>query len=176
MALRKYKDVFFEALTHVTTINNKEDNTMPSPTKHGTGSIPVDGVEFELTLETAPDPMKMVRDDGYNLQRWEYKGKGVAIGTRHFKLVRVGYCNNLDEVKQKLGGDVPEGQWREAFKKAFPKNDGNGPIGFTDDSWVSPSGRTSFPVLSESGKAWFSDFRWAGFEYLGLWRWLAPCK
>jgi len=151
---------------------------MPSPITHGKGlKIPADGVEFELTLTTAPDAMQMVKGDGYDPANWKYNGKGVVVGTRRFKLVRTGYCANLNEVRQKLGEDnIPEGQWREAFKQAYPQNDGNGPIGFADPSWVGPGRGALFPVLDEDGGAWFSLFLWADRGRSGYWRWLVACK
>ena len=143
-------------------------------------TIPADGVEFELTLDFgAPenDPIAMVRADGYSEpENWKYTGKKLSgIQTRSFKLVRVGYCRNLDEVREKLAqyGPVPGGQWRGAFKAAFPKPDGNGPIGFADPSWVHPNGRVFFPFISSGGG---SNFRWADFELDKSWRWLVPAS
>lgn len=116
-------------------------------------SIPADGEVFELTLDQIVNPMEMVRGDGYDPTNWEFVGQQVEPQTRRFKLVRVGYCRNLDEVRKKLiqYGDIPEGQWREAFKKAFPQNDGNGLVGFPDASWVLPNGSAFFPALFEGG-------------------------
>ena len=143
-------------------------------------TIPADGEEFEITLDfSAPeaDPIQMVRGDGYSEpERWKFTGKKLSgVQTRRFKLVRVGYCHNLDEVRQKLAqyGEVPEGQWREAFKVAYPKYDGNGPVGFADPSWVDPSGSASFPVVHSDG---FSYFDWAELERGGRWRWLVPAS
>lgn len=138
-------------------------------------SIPADGVEFELTLETTIDPMEMLRSDGYDPRKWKFIGSQVVPQTRRFKLIRVGYCANLDKVREKLAthGFIPEGQWREAFKKAFPTNDGKGPIGFADPSWVFPFGDVGFPVLYGHGKVWDSRFFcWAGNGRGGPWRWL----
>ena len=153
---------------------------MPSPTTHGKGlDIPADGVEFELTLTTAPDPIGMVRGDGYsNAADWKYNGKGIVVPvTRRFELVRTGYQPNLARVRQKLGEDnVLEGQWREAFRQVYRRPDGKGPIGFPDPAWERPDGGASFPVLREYGEAWDSDFHWAGRDHDGFWRWLRACK
>jgi len=153
---------------------------MPSPTTHGKGlDIPADGVEFELTLnDPAPDPIDMVRGDGYsNAADWKYNGKGATPRTGRFKLMRTGYQPNLARVRQKLGEEnVPEGQWREAFKKVYPRPDGKGPIGFADPSWGRPLDLASFPVLHETGEAWCSNFVWAGLGRHDRWRWLVACK
>lgn len=136
-------------------------------------TVPADGVEFELTLEDT-DPMEMVRSDGYNPKDWKFTGFAVFPQTRCFRLVRVGCCANLNEVREKLTthGSIFEGQWREAIKKAFPRNDGQGPIGFADPSWVNPNGYAHFPVLLENGKAWFSLFYWTDIVHDVHWRWL----
>ena len=141
---------------------------------------PADVVEFELTLDfDAPEnqPLEMVRLDGYNPEGWKFTGKKLSgIQIRRFKLVRVGHCLNLDEVRLKLaqyGREVPEGQWRQAFKAAYPNPDGNGPIGFADPSWVSPLGRASFPFVDSVGG---SGFSWAGCGRGGRWRWLVPAS
>lgn len=139
---------------------------------------PAVGVEFELKLDfDAPeaDPIAMVRADGYGSpEKWKFTGrKGSGIQTRCFKLVRVGACRDLDEVRQKLAqyGEAPEGQWREAFKAAYPKPDGQGPVGFADPSWVSPSGDVRFPFVRSVGG---SLFVWAVDELGVNWRWLVP--
>mgnify|MGYP001576210736 CR=1 FL=1 len=152
---------------------------MPSPTKpEASPEIPADGVEFELTLAKVPDAIEMVRSDGYNPRGWKYKGKGTAMGTRRFKLARIGHYADLEEVKQKLGSYTLEGQWREAFKQSFPRSDGQGAIGFADDSWGGPDGHTVFPVLYGLGRTWNSSFDWAGSpsRRRWRWRWLVPCR
>lgn len=160
--------------------------TIKCPTCNGKGKIPAlivpkgipaDNVEFTLTLNPVA-AMDMVRGDGYDPANWKFKGQGIAQPqTGRFKLVRVGYCRNLDEVRQKLGaGNVPEGQWSKAFKAAFPANDGNGPIGFADASWAGPVGGAGFPVLCVRGGAWRSAFVWAGDARGARWRWLVACK
>lgn len=139
--------------------------------------LPADGVEFELTLGTI-DPMEMVKGSDFDPEGWEFTGFKIVPQTRKFKLVRVGSCRNLDEVREKLAqhGSIPEGQWREAFKKAFPKNDGQGLIGFADLSWVNLLGVIVFPVLIEEGEAWRSDFFLAGGDRDKDWRWLIASK
>lgn len=137
---------------------------------------PTDGEVFELTLDgDAPenDPIEMVRRNGFdNFEDWKYTGKRVTGKQTHcFKLVRVGYCRNLDEIQQKLtvSGEVPEGQWREAFKAAYPNTDESGPIGFADPSWVYPLGHARFPCVSAGG---YSYFRWTADGFDRDWRWL----
>lgn len=138
---------------------------------------PADGEEFELTLDgdnLATDPIAMVRHDGYNQpESWKYKGKKLMTGklTGSFKLVSVGYCPDLDDVRQKLTqhGEVPEGQWREAFKASYPKPDGDGPVGIADPSWVNPNGGAFFPYVDSGGG---SRFGWTGSGFDDDWRWL----
>ncbi|MFY9493498.1 MAG: hypothetical protein WAP55_03425 [Minisyncoccia bacterium] len=143
---------------------------------------PADGDEFELTFNfSAPeaDPIEMVRNDGYSYSEPEmlqFTGQKLSgVQTRRFKLVRVGYYRNLDEVREKLAqyGPVPEGQWREAFKAAFPRYDGNDPVGFADPSWVFPRGYVRFPDVFSCG---VSDFYWAGDVIGEFWRWLVPAS
>lgn len=135
--------------------------------------IPVDGVEFELTLEPI-DPLEMVCSDGYDPEGWKFIGSPVVPQTRRFKLVRVGHCYNLNAVCEKLKkyGSIPEGQWREAFKKTFPRNNGQCPIGFADPSWVYPNGSASFPALDVFGGTWDSFFGWVNVGLGEHWRWL----
>lgn len=137
---------------------------------------PANGVEFELTLDVT-DPMEMVQDI-YNPYGWKFTGSNVVPQTRTFKLVRVGSCANLKEVREKLAehGSIPEGQWREAFKKTFPKHDGQGPIGFVDPVWVDPDGYAYFPMLHGVGKIWYSNFNWDGEDFEENWRWLVEVR
>ena len=141
---------------------------------------PADGVEFELALDfDAPenDPIAMVRQDGYGSpEKWRFTGQKLSgVQTRRFKLERVGACGNLDEVRQKLAqyGEIPEGQWRQAFKVAYPQSDGNGPIGFADPSWVGPDGDVDFPCVGSDGG---SLFDWAVIGLGEYWRWLVPAS
>ncbi|MBI4095061.1 MAG: hypothetical protein HY435_02620 [Candidatus Liptonbacteria bacterium] len=142
-------------------------------------TIPNVGVEFELSLDAGSvDPLEMVRGDGYDPKDWQFKGtRPQGKQTRRFKLVAVGYQPNLDAVRSalKAHGVIPEGQWREAFRQAYPKPDGKGPIGFADLSWVSPDGNRFFPYLDVGGERWLSDFDWAGISRRGVWRWLVAC-
>ncbi|MDP3725121.1 MAG: hypothetical protein Q8R20_01480 [Nanoarchaeota archaeon] len=135
----------------------------------------VEGEIFALTIDLgAPesDPIAMVLKDGYDPERWKFTGvKLVGVHTRRFRLVSVGYCRDLDEVRQKLAehGTPAEGQWREAFRKAYPTPDKNGPIGFADSSWVDPGGYAVFPYVWTRGG---SGFRWTLLGFDGLWRWV----
>jgi len=78
-------------------------------------------------------------------------------------------------VRQRLAqyGDIPEGQWRQAFKAAYPQPDGNGPIGIADSSWVGPGGLAGFPWVDSGGG---SHFDWAGHDHDEDWRWLVPAS
>lgn len=139
-------------------------------------AYPADGEVFELTLDgdaSENDPIEMVRRDGYgNPKLWKYTGKRV-IGkqTRFFKLVRVDHCRNLDEVRERLAkcGEVLQGQWREAFKVAYPEPDGRGPVGIADPSWVNPNGLAYFPCVDTGGSSYFY---WADYDFHEHWRWL----
>lgn len=141
--------------------------------RSGRRSYPAEGEIFELTLDAAEcDPLTMVREDGYNPTGWKYTGEGLTgVCTGKFKLVSVGYCRNLKEVWQKLTahGVPAQGQWREAFKKAYPTPDAKGPVGFADPSWVLPDGNRSFPYVWSDGG---SDFYWAGDDFDDYWRWV----
>ena len=141
-----------------------------------TATYPTEGKVFELTLDgDAPEnqPIEMVKRDGYdNPESWKHTGLTVTgTQTRRFKLVSVGYCSTFDEVKAKLAGQgtTPEGQWREAFKAAYPTPDCNGPIGVADGSWAGPGGRAHFPCVNARGG---SDFRCLAYYFNQYWRWL----
>lgn len=140
------------------------DLAPPDPTQTApVSTLPAVGEVFELTLEGTVDPIGMFRADGIDPKGWKHKGKKVKGGqTKKFKLVQIGYCSNWDAVLEGLKphGGVPEGQWREAFKKAYPRPDGKGPVGVADASWVSPDGRRYFPYVHDDGEAWFALFNW----------------
>lgn len=136
--------------------------------------VPADDEEFELTINgDEVDPLDMMQRDGFS--DWRFNGPLVSgTHTRRFKIVRAGgYCRDLAEVKQRVG-KLAEGQWREAFRKKYPRPDGCGPIGFGGSTWVAPYDHRRFPYLHESGGAWYSYFRWADSAsfFLGHWRWL----
>lgn len=141
--------------------------------------IPADGIEFELAL-AATDPMQMVQGDGHDQRGWRFNGSQIAPQSRYFQLVRVDYSRdltysrNLGEILELLKryGNIPEGQWRDSFKRAFPRYDGKGPIGFADPSWVSPGGGDRFPALFGYDDGWHSDFVWADGCRSNRWRWL----
>lgn len=146
-------------------------------------AYPTTGDVFELTLDgdaRENDPIEMVRRDGYlELEKWRHTGTKVAgTQTRHFKLISVGYCVNWDEVKRKLAkhGELPEGQWREAFKAKYPTPDGNGPIGVPDASWVYPGDRAYFPYFPYVHAHGESRFFWSVDGSRGRWRWLVEVR
>lgn len=141
-------------------------------------SYPANGVEFELTLEgDAVDSMEMVKSQSV----WKYRGKRVkGIHTRRFKLVSIGDCPDLDEVRKKLAahGEIPEGQWRVPFKAAF-KSDANGPVGIADPSWASLCRdaynnrvfHVHFPFVWGDASSYIENFN------LGVsWRWLVEVR
>ena len=144
---------------------------------HGTTSTfptsPAVDQVFELTLDgdaAKNKPLEMVRRDGYNPKDWKHKGPVVeGSQTKRFKLVKVGYCRTLDELRRKLGehGEIPEGQWREAL--AAYKSDGKGPVGIADSSWAHPRGSARFPCVFTGGD---SDFFWSDYDFHDDWRWL----
>ncbi len=132
---------------------------------------------FELTLDgDAPgnDPIQMVRDDDYMYpERWTFDGqKVVGCQTRRFKLVAIGHwCATIDGVREELvrHGRIPNGQWRQAFKAAYPESDEEGPIGVADPSWINFDGKRCIPYIKTTGAA-------PGFDpvddYDIHWRWL----
>ena len=142
-------------------------------------SWPAVGEIFELVLDgnaSENQPLAMVQRDGHNPQGWRHQGPVVGgRRTKRFKLVEIGYCRNFDEVRCKLTahGEIPEGQWREAFKARYPKADGKGTIGIADASWVDPVADANFPCVYTRGG---SDFDWAGGVFVDSWRWLVEVK
>ncbi|MDO8435153.1 MAG: hypothetical protein Q7S89_00530 [bacterium] len=144
-------------------------------TQSATRTYPAVGVVFELTLDgDAPenDPIEMVRGDGYEQpEQWRHEGKRVAGRQTHrFKLVQVEPCRNIHQVRAELlaYGKIPEGQWREAFKAAYPTPDGNGPIGIADPSWLQGF-QSFFPRITAGGS---SRLDWAANGRDSDWRWL----
>ena len=143
-------------------------------TAAATTRYPEVGVKFMLTLDGADpknQPIAMMRADDF-IDDFQHCGPTVqGTVTKRFKLVNVESCRNLDEVKQRCAehGTLPEGQWREAFKDAFPTPDRKGPIGVPDASWVDSLGGALFPFVDSNGA---SGFNWVGNEYSARWRWL----
>ena len=143
-------------------------------------AYPKVGEIFELSFDgDVPEnqPLEIVRYFGYDPDDG-WKHKGLRVGgkqTCRFKLVQVGYCRNLDEVKERLKahGKNPGGQWMKAFKMAYPQPDGNGPIGIADASWVDPRGRARFPMVFSGGDL---CLLWADIDQGGDWRWLVAVE
>lgn len=141
--------------------------------------LPPIGEVFELTLPGLIDGLRLVELFGYSRQGWRYTGQPMAEPlTRRFKLVGVGDCRDLNEVSVKLDplGNIPQGQWMQAFRQAYPQNDGQGPIGVADPSWVSPRGDVFFPLLYRDGSGWSPYFYIASNERKSRWRWLVEVK
>lgn len=150
----------------------------PASKKPARVRLPADGELFQLTLDASQaDPMAMVRGDGYDPKGWKFNGPALqGTLTGQFKLVRLGAVSSLTDARAKahaMSVTLAEGQWREAFKAAYPHNDKGGPIAFGGETteWVHPSSRR-FPVLRDSGKSWRSSFHWADGGFGDSWRWL----
>lgn len=136
---------------------------------------------FELTLDgddPINDPMEMIRSNGFDPDAWKFKGKRV-VGkqTRKFRMACVGACRNVDEVREQLNrcGEIPEGQWREAFMVAgCPEVDGPWHIGFADPSWEDSSGFDNIPCIFPCRGHDFLRVHYATFN--NYWRWLVEVK
>jgi hypothetical protein len=144
---------------------------------------PPDGQDFELTMNEEVDPEAMIKNEVFQPTCWKFLGTLVtAPQTRRFQLIRVKTfshdCHEIQTELLKLGFLIPEGQWRESFKKTFPRNDGLGPIGFADLSWEDNDRIFHFPMLDGNGASWHSKFGSFHIRYdnLGTWRWLIEKK
>lgn len=135
------------------------------------------GSVFELTIDGEIDPLEMLVSGEFDPSEWRFIGAFLAgKQTCRFKLVDVGRSDNISEVREKLTkhGSIPEGQWREAFKAAYPEPDGRGPIGIADISWVPPIGKATFPYINADG---YCSFRWpVGYLLPEHWRWLVKVR
>jgi len=139
------------------------------------------GEPFELTM---PEPiikgLEMPKNDGYgNWREWKFLGKEMRKSrTGLFMLVEVGAQPASPKAKVlrealKVHGSLIQGQWREAFKAAFPEPDGKGPIGIADPSWLYPRRDAGFPYVHTVGN---SRFDWTGYGFNGCWRWLVGVR
>ncbi|MDP2587614.1 MAG: hypothetical protein Q8P33_02475 [bacterium] len=133
---------------------------------------PALGEVFELTLQPISG-LELVRLFGIDPTHWQFRGKEITKAlTRKFKLVEISYQPNFVAVLKALKayGRPAKGLWLKAYKEAYPVPDGNGPVGFADPSWRTPSGYARFPCVSTDGH---SAFDWDGFGYGfdGGWRW-----
>jgi len=142
-------------------------------------SYPPVGEIFELTLtKDQCDGMKMVRNLVRDPKYWRYNGQKLTAGsTAKFKLVKSGFCDNFQEAADRLKehGEIPAGQWLQAFKAAYPEPDGSYPVGVADCSWEGPGlgAFARFPYLSSDG---VMGFIWPGSRLGEYWRWLVLCK
>lgn len=130
---------------------------------------PINGEAFELTISEPFAGLKMVYDDYCGL--WHFTGFEITWPqTKHFKLVSIGSCPNLDCVRGKLKehGVIPRGQWIRAFQKVYLRPDGKGPIGVADPAWHNSSD-ACFPAIGSKGK---EGFCCAHGGYAADWRWL----
>lgn len=145
-------------------------------------SYPPEGRVFELTLDgdaTEIQPLEMVcRYKLYSPDKegWHHSGPVVkGVQSRKFKLVRIGICEGLNHVQEKLvsyGYVLFEGQWLEAFRARYKPN-GRNPVGVADASWTNSAGGRFFPYVDVFG---FPQFEWELSIFRGYWLWLVPGK
>jgi hypothetical protein len=136
-------------------------------------AFPQVGQVFELVAQQEITALSLVADFGYNPEGWGRSSAAtVAAGTtKRFKLVAVGYQDNLAAVAKactKPGQKVPEGAWMQVFDDTFGSN-GRNPIGVADPSWVDPLGYAFFPMVDGDG---YRYFIWAGNFRYDSWLWL----
>ncbi|MDO8435154.1 MAG: hypothetical protein Q7S89_00535 [bacterium] len=140
---------------------------------------------FALRIEgDAPEnqPLEMVKREGYDRpMKWKHAGSTVnGRQACRFKLVCLearGTAEDLapprtfEEVRSELAshGRIPEGQWRMAYKAAYPECDGKGPVGIADPSWQDSSGSLFFPCVDWRGRSDLASTA-EGFDL--YWRWL----
>ncbi|MDP2593447.1 MAG: hypothetical protein Q8P52_02240 [bacterium] len=138
-------------------------------------AVPKNGEIFELTFNADDaDPIGMVQSDGYSeAYMWKFKGpKVTGTPTRRFKIMSVGHQSNTEAVNKALAehGTPALGQWREAFRRKYPRHDGEGPIGFTGSEWEDPYRICLFPCVSNGGDTWDSYFYWLNDDVRARWR------
>lgn len=145
------------------------------PTAELVHSYPRVGEPFELGLDGdygKNQPLEMVRTAGYNPAGWARNGT-LVVGRkiRAHKLVFFYENPGFDELLRELAmvGEVPSGQWIVAFKTAFPKTDGRGPIGIADATWIAPDGHLQFPCIGRGGDLRFHQ---ALGTFGPRWRWI----
>ncbi len=141
-----------------------------------THPYPVLGVSFDLAIAEHFTNLEMVRRFGHNPKGWQFNGTKIVVPqTRKFKLVSIGAQPNFEAVKAVLAqhGTIPEGQWCDAFKKAFPQPDGKGSVGVADAVWVYPSGDAGFPYVGADG---VPGFVWTVGGFDADWRWLVEMQ
>ncbi len=138
-------------------------------------TLPAPNTVFELTLDfSAPENerIQMVCADGYScFKKWKCaESQLTGPHTKKFMLKEIGHQSNFYAVKVELQkhGRIPEGEWREAFKKQFPSAHGR-PVGVPDASWVSPVGSAYFPCVNGFCGSVFS---WADGGFSENWLWL----
>lgn len=143
-----------------------------------THAYPQDDQVFELTLRgsvSKNQPLRMVECTLGGPTGWRHQGPLVSgRKTRRFKLVRVGPCQNFQEVQERLKDySQTAGQWAKAFIAVFPSPDRKGPIGIADSSWVSPYSHAHFPYVRTKGGL---NFYKADRKLSVRWRWLVMVK
>jgi hypothetical protein len=137
---------------------------------------PANGVEFELTINEPFTSLDMVRRFGYESAGWNFSGAEITKPvTKRFKLVPIGAQSNFKAVEMENAklGIIPDGQWLDAFKKAFSQPDGNGPIGVAKASWVIPRRDACFPYVYTDGGL---SFDWTGHGFSAFSRWLVEVQ
>lgn len=142
--------------------------------------LPADNELFQLTLDASKaDPKAMLAEATWNTRHWKFVGKQTpGICTSSFKLVRLGRVWSLADASAKayvLGVNLAEGLWAEAFKAAYPHNEGTGPVVFggATSEWVAPPDDYPFYIfLREWDESWRFEFRMHRDGYDNDWRWL----
>lgn len=143
-------------------------------------AFPAEGEEFDLELDgDVPEnqPLEMVRRDRCERpEKWRFTGREVeGKQVRRFKLVAVGYCRNLDEVRGKLAvhGEILEGQWRAAYCGPQVPGGCSRPVGIADPSWVDLREHVYFPYVPPRG---FPAFYRVDHVFDIFWLWLVEVR
>ena len=143
-------------------------------------AVPADDEWFELEVDDDIDPMEVVRSAGYDPKNWEYLGPKLSGKYKcRAKLVRLGYCHNLTEAREKadkMDYRLLEGQAREPFKKKYSKPDGKSSVIFGGSEWRFPRGDAGATCRYVLMGEWRSSFRWSEDDFGGGWRWAVVSK
>ncbi|MFA6525344.1 MAG: hypothetical protein WCT33_03710 [Patescibacteria group bacterium] len=145
------------------------------------------GVEFELTIMGDNSEHKRMvpllnrpRSNFHPCATYKYKGpkpKKEGRQTRRFKLIKVGYRPDVDGIRREVvrqGMYVPEPQWLEAFRLAYPIQGERPGISIANPYWEH-RGVRYYPVLHCDTSGWYYDLDRDGFcsEH---WAWLVGCE
>lgn len=140
---------------------------------------------FELTLYsvTAEHPELLFQPYPYHGVYTRFSGTQrdeCNTGTHRFMLLTVGNQPNIESVREELikYGELPCGQWIEAFRFRFPLSDGLEPVGVADPSWntsVWAGTACTHPMLADysgSDRPWRPHWMWCNHNKFAEWRWL----